>query len=125
MYKARLHAKCAKPSDEKCILIGNASRNIVFFCTSCLEVLPETFDIYSLVDSRVSNVEKSITDVHSSTFQGLKAELTNLQLVTSSLATKAKDLCTQNNTLQEQLHAASLDLTKSPQQSISNTPSHQ
>ena len=126
--EARLHAKCAKLSDEQCILIGNASRNIVFFCTSCLEVLPgafKSYDIYSLVDSRVSNVEKSITDVHSSTFQGLKAELTNLQLVTSNLATKAKDLSTQNNTLQEQLHAALLDLTKSPQQSISNTPSHQ
>lgn len=124
--EARLHAKCAKLSDEQCILIGNASRNIVFFCTSCLEILPEAFksyNIYSLVDSRVSNVEKSINDVHSSIFQGLKAELTNLQSVTSNLATKIKDLYTQNNTLQEQLQTASLNLTKSPQQSIVNAPS--
>jgi len=99
---------------DKCILIGNASRNVIFFCTSCLEVLPEAFrsyDIYSLVDSRVSSVEKAISEAHTSAFQDLKAELTTLQSITSNLATKVKDLCTQNKTLQEQLQAASCDLT--------------
>jgi len=112
--EARLHAKCAKISDEQCILIGNASRNVVFLCTSCLEVLPEAFrsyDIYSLVDSRVSSVEKAISEAHTSTFQGLKAELATLQSITSNLATKVKDLYIQSKTLQEQLQAASCDLT--------------
>ena len=132
--EARLHAKCAKLSDEQCILIGNASRNVVFFCTNCLEVLPEAFrsyDICSLVDSRVSSVEKSICDAHDSMFQGLKAELATLQSITSNLATKVKDLCTQNNTLQEQLQAASFDLSNKsvsspsvsePAPSISESP---
>jgi len=60
--KARVHAKCAKLSEEQCILIGNASRNVVFFCTPCLEALPEalrSFDGFTIVDSRYSTVEKS------------------------------------------------------------------
>jgi len=65
--------KCAKISDDhyECILIGNTSRNVVFsrfFYTSCLEVLPEVFrsyDIYSLVDSRVMSTEKAISEAHS------------------------------------------------------------
>ena len=112
--EARLHAKCAKLSDEQCILIGNASRNVVFFCSDCLEVLPTAFksyDICSFVDAGNSSIEKAIKDAHTTTFQGLKSELTTLQSITTNLATKVKDLCTQNNTLQEQLQAVSSDLT--------------
>ena len=64
--EARLHAKCAKLSEEQCILIGNASRNIVFFCTPCLEALPEalkSFDGFTVVDSRVSTIEKAISNM--------------------------------------------------------------
>ena len=31
--EARLHSKCVKLSDEQCILIENATRNVVFFST--------------------------------------------------------------------------------------------
>ena len=112
--EARLHAKCAKISDEQCILIGNASRNVVFFCSECLEALPTAFrsyDLCSFVDSGNSSIEKAIKDAHNTTFQGLKSELTTLQSITTNLSTKVKDLCTQNITLQEQLQAASSDLT--------------
>jgi len=40
----------------------------------------------------------------------LKAELTTLQSITTNLASKIKDLCTQNSTLQEQLQVVSSDL---------------
>ena len=122
--EARLHAKCAKLSEEQCILIGNATRNVVFFCTPCLEALPEAFksyDGFSLVDSRVSTIEKSISDMQTSTLQGLKAELTTLQTITSNLATKVKDLCTQNTTLQEQLQVVSSDLTTKSTSSLSDS----
>ena len=56
-------------------------------------------------------LHSNISKEHASMFQGLKAELATLQSITSNLATKVKDLCTQNNTLQEQLQAASSDLS--------------
>jgi len=111
--EARLHTKCAKLSEEQCILIGNASRNVVFFCTPCLEALPEalkSFDDFTLVDSRVSTIVKAISNMQISTLQGFKVELTTLQSITSDLATKVKDVCTQNTVLQEQLQVASAGL---------------
>jgi len=68
--EARLHAKCAKLSEEQCILIGNASRYVVFFCTPCSEALPEAlklFDSFTLMDSRVCNIEKAISNMQTST----------------------------------------------------------
>lgn len=112
--EARLHAGCAKLSEEQCILIGNASSNIVFFCTPCLQALPMTFQSYegfSLVDSRISGVEKSISELQTSALQSLNAELKSLQTITSNLATKIKDLCTQNTTLQDQIQTVSSELT--------------
>ena len=88
--EARLHEKCAKLREEQCILIGNASRNVVFFCIPCLEALPEalkSFDGFTVVDSRVSTTEKAISNMQTSTLQGFKAELTTLlQSMTSDLA---------------------------------------
>ena len=95
-------------------MIGNVSSNIVFFCTPCLQVLPVAFQSYegfSLVDARISTIEKSVSESQTSALQGLKAELTTLQTITSNLATKIKDLCTQNTTLQDQLQSASSELT--------------
>ena len=66
---------------------------LYFSVTNSLEALPEDFksyDIFSLVDS---TVEKVIGDT--------KSRTTTLQTITSNLATKVKELCIQNNTLQE------------------------
>lgn len=112
--ESRLHAACAKLSEEQCILIGNASNNIVFFCTSCFQALPVAFQSYegfSLVDARISVIEKSINELQTSAVQGLNTELKSLQKITSNLATKIKDLCTQNTTLQDQLQSASSTLS--------------
>ena len=111
---ARLHASCIKLSEEQCVLIGNASSNVLFFCTPCLQALPVAFQSYEgflMVDARISTIEKSISESQTSTLQGLKAELTTLQTITTNLATKIKDLCTQNTTLQDQLQTASSKLT--------------
>lgn len=108
--EARLHASCIKMSEEQCILIGNASNNIVFFCSPCLQALPVAFQSYegfSLVDERISTIEKSISESQTLALQGLKTELTTLQTITSNLATRIKDLCSQHTALQNQLQTAS------------------
>ena len=69
--EARLHVKCAKFCEELC-LIGNATRNVVFFCNPCLETLPDAFksyDGFTLVDCRVSTIEKSISDIRKPLFR--------------------------------------------------------
>jgi len=67
------------------------------------------------VDSRVSGIEKAISEMQTSALQGLKSELTTLQSINTDFASKIKDLFTQNSTLQEQLQLASSDVsTPSP-----------
>ena len=63
------------------------------------------------MDSRVSSIEKTISEMQTSTLQGLNCELTTLQSITTNLASKIKDLCTQNRTLQEQLQLASSNVS--------------
>ena len=63
----RVHAKCVKISEEQSSVLGNVT-NIVFFCNVCLHTLPTALKYYddlSPMDSRITNVEKSIAEIQS------------------------------------------------------------
>ena len=66
--EARLHATCAKISEELCIFIGNTTNHVVFLCSPCYQTLPIAFKYYdgfSNIDSRITNIEKLFNEKQS------------------------------------------------------------
>ena len=63
----RQHASCSKLSNEQCKVIANLNiPNIVFFCSSCIQVFPvalQCFNSHSVIDSKVSTLEKSVSKI--------------------------------------------------------------
>ena len=61
------HASCSKLSNEQCNVIANLDTpNIVFFCSSCIQVFPialRCYDNHSIIDSKVSTLEKSVSEI--------------------------------------------------------------
>jgi len=78
----------------------------------CLQALPVAFNLFDGFSySRLSTIEKSISEIQTSSIQGLISEFTTLLNITTNLAEKVKELCAHNATLQDQLQKASSDLT--------------
>ena len=57
----------SKLSNEQCKVIANLNiPNIVVFCSSCIQVFPvalQCFNNYSVIDSKVSTLEKSVSKI--------------------------------------------------------------
>lgn len=108
--EARLHATCAKISDDLCILIGNNTNHIVFLCSPCFEALPTAFHFYdgfSDLDSRVSNIEelleKQSSDDQSEEVQQFTSQHKELSNQISDLTSRINQVVTFNNKLQGQI----------------------
>jgi len=60
----RVHSECAGLSEDQCNILDGVTSSIVFFCSTCLQLLPaalKCYDSLSLVDSRVVAVENSVS----------------------------------------------------------------
>ena len=59
--------KCSKLNNEQCKVIANLNTpNIVFFCSSCIQVFPVALRCYDSqpdIDSKVSTLEKSVSEI--------------------------------------------------------------
>ena len=68
--EGRQHASCSKLSTDECNAIANISTpNIVFFCSSCIQVVPVAlrhYDNQVLVESRITAVKTSVTEIQCS-----------------------------------------------------------
>ena len=68
--EGRQHASCSKLSTDECNAIANISTpNIVFFCSSCIQVVPVAlrhYDNQVLVESRITAVETSVIEIQCS-----------------------------------------------------------
>ena len=54
---------------EQCKTLAEVTSNIVFFCYNCLQALPtalQYFENQALVESKITAVEKSVTEVQCS-----------------------------------------------------------
>jgi len=63
------HAECTNISKDQCEALSEVTSNVVFFCKTCLEALPvalKYFDNQALVESKITAVEKSVTEVQCS-----------------------------------------------------------
>jgi len=113
--EARLHAACAKLSEELCILVGNATKHIVFLCSPCLQALPIAFKYYdgfSNFDSRISNIEKLLSeeqsfdnqlDTVSKDVQQFSNQYKELSNQIHDLTSRVNQLVTFNNKLNGQI----------------------
>ena len=63
----RQHASCSKLNNEQCKVIASLNTpNIVFFCSSCIQVFPVALRCYDSqpdIDSKVSTLEKSVSEI--------------------------------------------------------------
>lgn len=62
----RVHAECSGLSEDQCSILDSVTSNIVFFCSTCLPLLPvalKCYDSLPLVDSRVEAVENSVSEI--------------------------------------------------------------
>jgi len=63
----RQHASCSKLNNEQCNVLANfTTPNIVFFCSFCIKVFPVAlryYDSQSVIDSKVSALEKSVSEI--------------------------------------------------------------
>jgi len=69
--EGHLHAEC-ELSKEQCTVLCDTIRNVAFFCTPCLEMLPTVLKYYdglSIVDSCVATIEKSMNEINTSTLK--------------------------------------------------------
>ena len=113
--EARLHASCAKLSEELCTIIGNITNHIVFLCSPCLQALPIAFKYYdgfSNFDSRVSSIEKLLNESQSSDnqlntvskeVQQFSKHHQDLSNQISDLTSRVNQLVTFNNKIQGQI----------------------
>ena len=65
--EGRQHASCTMISSDQCKAIANLSTpNVVFFCSSCIQMVPaalKSYDSQSFFDSKVSILEKSMSKI--------------------------------------------------------------
>ena len=113
--EGRLHGKCVKLSKEQCIILGNTIRNVVFFCTPCLETLPTALKFHdglSSMNSRVTSIENSInetqhTENHLSTVSEEVKQFSKQhhEVVSqmSDLTARINQLVSHNNKIQNQI----------------------
>ena len=62
----KVHSECVGLSEDQCNILDGVTINIVFFCSTCLQLLPaalKCYDSLSLVDSRVVAVENSVSEI--------------------------------------------------------------
>ena len=120
--EARLHASCAKLSEELCILVGNAHNHIVFLCTPCLQALPTAFKYYdgfSNFDTRVSAIEKMFNETQNpgnqmcKEFQQFSMQHQDLSKQISDLTSRVNQLVTFNNKIQGQIEDINAAIHKS------------
>ena len=67
--EGRQHRSCSQISVDVCNVLSNVVTNIVFFCTSCLKMLPvalKCFDCQSVIDSKVTSIDKSLLEIQQS-----------------------------------------------------------
>ena len=102
--EGRLHAGCVKLSKEQCTVLCDTIRNVVFFCSPCLEMLPVALKYYdglSIVDSRVTTIERSIKEIStvnkevlqfSKQHQEVANKINELSVSTAALSAKVNTL---------------------------------
>lgn len=111
--ESRQHSECAKISQDHCNVLSKVVRNIVFFCTNCLEKVPAALQYYEdqvYVDSRLESVESKLSEVHQSTERKLSETIKTIEsqlgdfrkeitatLVDNSLSAKQPDPSTPLN----------------------------
>ena len=64
--EGRIHAGCSGMSEDQCRVLDTVTNSIVFFCPKCLQLLPtalKSFDSLSLVDTKVTAIEKSVLEI--------------------------------------------------------------
>jgi len=95
--EGRQHAECTKMNKEQCKTLSEVTSNVVFFCYTCLEALPTAlkyFDNQALVESKITAVEKSVTEVQCSerklhdTVNRVEAQFNHFQKSVESLLTE-------------------------------------
>ena len=58
------HSQCTKISVDQCNVLSGLVKNIVFFCSTCLQSLPhalQSYDYHGFVDSRLESMENRLS----------------------------------------------------------------